>query len=369
VTSMRVLWFNHRDVENPKAGGAERTIVEVGKRLRQRGHQIDLVSPNWGGGAAETEIEGIRVHRYRGSLLPHAVAPVLLKGKLAPNVIVDDLAHVIPWFSPWFTSIPTVVFFRHYHGRTLDGQLPGPFGSLFKSVERRYSSIYKDSTFITESKQAVSDLGALGIPERRCRRITPGVDSQWFRPARTVTPGPSVIYFGGLRHYKRPEDCVRAVASIGSGQSRPILKIVGEGPCLTHLRNLARELGVGDSVEFLGRLNASDLRDLLSRAWVNVHCSVAEGWCLSAMEAAACGVPTVAYDVPGVHESMANGRSGILVSDGDVGALSQGLLQILEDPAPWRPRARDYAMQFDWDSTASMWENVLQDAASKRAPN
>ena len=45
---MKILWFAHRDIKHPKAGGAERTIYEVGKRFSALGIDVNLVCVNPG---------------------------------------------------------------------------------------------------------------------------------------------------------------------------------------------------------------------------------------------------------------------------------------------------------------------------------
>ena len=50
--------MNHRDVSHPKAGGAERTIYEVGKRLVLRGHEVDLLTGSWRAALRHETIDG-----------------------------------------------------------------------------------------------------------------------------------------------------------------------------------------------------------------------------------------------------------------------------------------------------------------------
>jgi glycosyltransferase involved in cell wall biosynthesis len=96
--------------------------------------------------------------------------------------------------------------------------------------------------------------------------------------------------------------------------------------------------------------------------------SVREGWCLAAMEAAAQGVPTVAYATAGgIAESVVDGQTGLLVTDER--ELVAAVSTLLAD----RPRARGLgecarsrAAQFDWDTTADVVEDVLTRRALSR---
>jgi glycosyltransferase involved in cell wall biosynthesis len=360
---MRVLWLNHRDSENPRWGGAEKTILEVGSRLVARGHEVDWFSSRWRGAPAHSTVRGIRISRFGGTLGPHIAAAAVLRGHSPPDVVVDDLAHALPWASNWLSSVPTVVFFHHLHARTLSGQVAWPISTILKLGERNYARIYASTIFVTESTQSMEDLQRLGIPRGRCVKIPPGVDTKLFHPGIRSQP-PSILYFGGLRHYKRPEDAIRAFAQFRRLGSEGVLTIVGGGPCLPHVAAVAHEQGVEAQVRILGRLSTAELASVLESSTVNVHCAVAEGWCFSAMEAAACGVPTVAYDAPGIRESIVNGVSGLLVESGSTSALAEGIARVVCDPERWREPTLAHARSFRWDATAEAWERVLTQCSS-----
>ena len=90
---MKILWMNHRCIKNPRTGGAERTIFEVGKRLVARGHEVDILTGGWQGASRHEAIEGVSIHRYGSKILPHVVQPIYLRYHKDADVIVDDMAH------------------------------------------------------------------------------------------------------------------------------------------------------------------------------------------------------------------------------------------------------------------------------------
>ena len=65
-----------------------------------------------------------------------------------------------------------------------------------------------------------------------------------------------------------------------------------------------------------GRVPEQAKADLLSSAWLTVAPSLAEGWGLTVLEANTLGTPAVAYDVPGLRDSVRDGRTGWLVPAG-----------------------------------------------------
>jgi glycosyltransferase involved in cell wall biosynthesis len=358
---MRVLWLAHRDVEHPLAGGAEVTISEVGKRLVNVGIEMHVVTGGWPGAPRFEEIDGVRYHRFGRAIVPHLLSPAAVLG-ISPDVVVDDLAHAMPWGSERLGIGAGTAFFHHRHLRTLPGQTSRFMAFLLTRLESNYRTFYPTWPFVTESKSAYQDLLELGIEPSRIRLIPPGVDFDHFRPG-CRSPLPSVLYFAGLRPYKRPELAVQAFRHVLSTFPECRLIVVGGGPSASGLRQLARELGIESSCEFTGRVPRTELPRILSAAWVNLHTSIAEGWGFSIMEAAAAGVPTVAFRVPGVCDSIVEERTGLLVSEPSSLALASAVERVLGDPAAMADHCREWAEAHSWDTTAACWVDHLSSLA------
>jgi glycosyltransferase involved in cell wall biosynthesis len=102
--------------------------------------------------------------------------------------------------------------------------------------------------------------------------------------------------------------------------------------------------------------------------WDWVHPSVREGWGLNVVEAAAFGVPTVAYDVAGLRDSVQDGKTGVLLEDGNVGVLGEALVRVLEDEElrlRLSKNALEYAKEFSWDRSAEECLKVLKWAVNE----
>ena len=355
--------MNHRCIKNPRTGGAERTVFEVSKRLVARGNEVELLTGGWHKAPKHEVIDGIKIHRYGRMVLPHLVQPFFLTYHKDADVIVDDLAHAAPWLSPWFSSKPGVVFFRHLHARTLLGQVSPYVALMLSFLEKQYAFFYKSWPFVTESRSSEMDLYSLGVGPQRIRRIPPGVDTELFKP-RKKTDEPSVVYFGGMRPYKRPEHALFALKLLLDRGNSAHLTMVGDGPSLPMLKRLVSELGIEKSVTFSGKVTDERLSEMVSSSWVNIHCSLSEGWGLSVIEAAAAGTPTAAYKVAGISETVVEGTTGMLVSDGDVAGLSYAIDNLLETSDRWIVPARRHAEQFSWETAAANWEEYLKRSIS-----
>lgn len=138
--------------------------------------------------------------------------------------------------------------------------------------------------------------------------------------------------------------------------------IAGEGTLRAELERLAEELGLGKRVHFAGRIGDVELRDLYARADLFVLAASIvpgshEGFGIVYLEAAACGVPSLAARLAGAAEAVAEGRSGFFVDTPDVASISAALARYLAGEIRFgADTCRDFARGFDWRRIADMCE-------------
>jgi glycosyltransferase involved in cell wall biosynthesis len=145
--------------------------------------------------------------------------------------------------------------------------------------------------------------------------------------------------------------------------------VIGRGPEEDALRAEVTERGLDDLVLLRGYLPEAEKTALVAGALLHLSTSRGEGWGLSVTEAAALGVPTVAYDVDGLRDAVRDGVTGWLVpDDGDFVDTVERALKELAEPHR-RPEmaaaCRDWAAQFDWARSAARM-SALVDAAIGR---
>lgn len=138
-----------------------------------------------------------------------------------------------------------------------------------------------------------------------------------------------VTTVGRLEREKGQAVLISAVRTLVNGTQRPTLLIVGEGSLAAPLQGLARRLGLGRTVRFLGL--RSDVYELLAISDVFALPSLWEGLPVALLEAEAYGLPVVASDVGGVREAMIDGRTGFLVLPGDRHMLGTRLRELVAD--------------------------------------
>jgi glycosyltransferase involved in cell wall biosynthesis len=222
------------------------------------------------------------------------------------------------------------------------------------------------------SPQIAQEARAAGLPEARLLRIPNGVDLARFVDATPAElPGPAdaerVLFVGALRREKRIPDLVRAFAPVARARPRARLVLAGDGPEESKVRETARELGLADRVDLLGR--RSDVPSLLRRADAFVLTSESEGLSNALLEAMAAGAPIVATDIEGNRAVVEDEREALLVPLGDQAALGRALGRLLEDRAlasglasAARAKARGYAIE----RVAAQYEQAFRRARRPR---
>lgn len=170
---------------------------------------------------------------------------------------------------------------------------------------------------------------------RRIGRIYNAIDTDSLVPfpdGATPSVGPVAVGFAArLIPGKGADRAIRAIAQAVTEVPME-LRIAGEGPERARLESLAVELGVKQIVRFPGLV--ADIRELWRDCEVAVFPSdqFVESFGLSALEAMACGRPVVATRNGGLPEVVDDGRTGMIVERGDVGALASALIRYAVDP-------------------------------------
>jgi D-inositol-3-phosphate glycosyltransferase len=117
------------------------------------------------------------------------------------------------------------------------------------------------------------------------------------------------------------------------------------------LRQLADDLGVGRWVDFRGPQPQAALPDYYAAADICLMPSLYESFGMVALEAMAAGVPVLGSRVGGLALTVQDGVTGLLVPEGDVLALAEGITRLLRDPdrrARLGAQAAEWAQRFAW---------------------
>ena len=264
--------------------------------------------------------QALHLHRQQPFDLVHAHFPDPLT-HLALALLPKSLPKVVSWHSD---LVPFPALQRLYQ-------------PLVNATLRSASAIVGATPAHLRTTQIPTD-----IPAQRKHVIPYGMDFSRFDPTPQVLEqaaqirqahGNQPLVFALGRHvgYKGFDVLIRAMAQLPQTH----LALGGTGPLLAQHQTLARELGLGERVQFPGRIADADLP-----AWYhacNVFClpsvGQTEGFGLVQLEAMACGKPVVCSQLGnGVNHVNRDGQTGLAVPIGDVAALAKALGALLDSP-------------------------------------
>jgi len=149
--------------------------------------------------------------------------------------------------------------------------------------------------------------------------------------AEYAAPGEKVLmHISNFRPVKRVGDVVDIFARVSAKMPARLL-LVGEGPELSKVQWQVESLGLSDRVTFLGKQD--DVAQVISVADLLLLPSEKESFGLVALEAMACGVPTIGSLAGGIPELVAHGSTGFLAPVGDTERMAEYAIRLLGDDA------------------------------------
>lgn len=171
-----------------------------------------------------------------------------------------------------------------------------------------------------------------------------------------------ITHISNFRPLKRIMDILKTFKKVSEKLNVKLL-MVGDGPEKERAMRYCRAQSMEDSVLFLGRSNQID--EILCFSDLFLLPSEQESFGLAALEAMVHGVPVVCSDVGGLPEVIEEGVSGYLCPLGDVDAMANRAIHILEDPERhkrFKRQAYESSKKFDIDKVITHYESLYQKA-------
>lgn len=169
-----------------------------------------------------------------------------------------------------------------------------------------------------------------------------------------------LLHVSNFRKLKRIPDVVKIFYEVNKVIPSKLL-FVGDGPERQTAEELSRELGLFDSISFVGRQD--QMEDILGIADLFLLPSEYESFGLAALEAMAAGVPVVSSNAGGLKEINIQGETGYMADVGDVHTMSQQALSIIKDDATlktFKSRAAAHAKKFDIHNIVPLYEKLYE---------
>jgi glycosyltransferase involved in cell wall biosynthesis len=261
----------------------------------------------------------------------------------------------------------------------------GPLDRFFFNVRHRMSLRTALVTYIVMEMDATTGTGLIGrsvvegdivvgnskyVSETIHRMfgvyasvIHDGIDHRYFFPPvlRTPKAAPVVLYAGSFQPRKRVELIIEHAARLPQVQFR----LAGKGETEMRCRELAAQRGCSN-ISFLGHLSPEQLGNEMRHADIFFFPSIQEGNPQVLLQAAACGLPSIAMELYR-SDYVIDGKTAFLIrSDSD---LVRSLDHLLTDEPLRRSFAAaaiSHASNFNWDEITRQWAAIFEEAAAKR---
>jgi glycosyltransferase involved in cell wall biosynthesis/O-antigen/teichoic acid export membrane protein len=365
---VHILVLTDRDWTHPQGGGTGTNLFGQVSRWLAWGHRVSVVAAGYEGGKSFEQVGDLTIYRLggRSTVFPRTIWKQW-RGMVPDADVVLEVVNGITFLTPLWLRTPHAVLLHHIHKEHYEremGRVGRVAALLLETLPLKL--LYPGMRFVSVSHATEHDLQALGIPSETITVNHNGVELDAFAPGQHAAE-PTLLYLGRLKKYKRLELLLEVVEALPD----VVLDVAGDGDQRETFEAEVERRGLHQRVRVHGHVDERTKAELLQRAWVNLTASSAEGWCLTVMEAAASGTPSVAMRVGGLSESIEEGVTGLLADDRD--ELVEGTRRIVSDPqlrdgmgAAAVERSRD----FTWERTARRTLDVLEAeyAAEPRQP-
>ncbi|GAB3479316.1 glycosyltransferase family 4 protein [Nocardiopsis coralliicola] len=372
----RIAMVNWRCPWQQAAGGAEEYAWRMARHLAERGAVLTYLTSREPGQARMETRDGIVVRRMGGRFTVYPLVMLWMLLWRREFHLAFDCMNGIPFFSrlvlPRRTPVVSVV--HHVHDLQFNAYFSRPLAWLGRFIEGPVASrVYRSCTTVTVSESSRRALREKlgwrapitvvhnGRPDPMPEAVpdpAAAADQRSGAPARAAATGaPAIVSLGRLVVQKRVAHVVDAAVALRPEFPGLRVHIIGRGPEADPIAERIDREGLAGLVRLHGFLPESDKRAVLAGSLLHVTASEFEGWGLTVVEAAALGVPTVAYDVDGLRDSVRDGVTGWLVREGEDFAKAVGsALTELSDPAraeQVRADCRAWAARFTWEASGA----------------
>lgn len=349
-----------------RIGGAESQVLLLTRGLSARGWRVSLVTLSGDGGDAAEALAADGIRHFSLKMRKGLAEPrgwwrfQLWLRREQPSIIHAHLPHAA-WFARWSRML-------YSSSAVVDTIHTSSTGTPGRQYGYRLSDRFADLVTAVSGSCADAYIKKGMVKPQHLRVIPNGIDIEAWSPdlgAQSairselgITGKFLWLAAGRLEPVKDYPTLLHAIALLDDPAH---LAIAGSGDRDPALRALARQLKIESRVTFLGF--QQNLKRWIQAADGFVQASLWEGLPMAALEAAACGIPTVATDVPGTRDVVRPNVSGLLTPAGNAAALADAMHSIMrlpqDDRAEMGRLARKHvAEHFSLNHALDLWESA-----------
>jgi len=338
-------------------GGGEYIFFQWAKELAKRGHKVYVITQRLVGERDFEIIEGVRVYRVGpaikyGGLLPLGVfenfgyiigaimkgITLISKNKiniLHSNTYAPVLAgqacaiifrrnHIITVHDVYFSMIKD--FWDKWASQVSVGSLTAKIGPFIEKFVLKLPA----TVFHTVSETSKHDLYMCGL--QKVVVIPNGINLQDYDSiSATKVNTHQAIFIGRLVFYKNLDTVIRAMENVVAKIPNSKLIVIGDGPMLSSMERLTKNLGLAGNVIFKGRISHEEKVKLLKKSSFLVLPSLVEGFGIVLLEAFACSKPVLVSQVKPLTEIVENDKYGYVIPPFNVDAWAEKMIYLFND--------------------------------------
>lgn len=377
---MRVIMFSW-EYPPKSVGGLAQHVFHLSRAMVRRGMEVHVITVGGTEAPEGEEVAGVRVHRvmpysvsapdFRTWILHLNFAMLEYTTGLINSLGRIDLVHAHDWLVA-FAARATKHAYRVPLIATIHATEYGRNHGLHNDNQRYISDVEWWLTFeawrviVCSSYMRQELKNIFQLPADKLRVVPNGVDLAGFddRPVDWERKNQRrvIFYVGRLVREKGVQVLLEAMPKILSYHPDAKVVIAGKGPYEEHLRNRARELGIGHRVHFAGYIDDATRNQLYREATVAVFPSLYEPFGIVALEGMAARTPVVVADTGGLSEIVMHGVDGLKCYTGSANSLADNILTVFGDgPLARRMAENGYRKardEYSWDAVARQTSNV-----------
>lgn len=262
----------------------------------------------------------------------------------------------------------------HFHGPWyLESRIQNPqarIRNLLKFI-LEFALLHSFTQIICVSQSFADLLSArFKINSEKIAVISAGIDTNRFTPSsepQKIGDAQRALQIGTVRRLVPRMGLEILISSMNEIEDAH-LTIAGVGPLEEQLKQLILDLGLSERVTLSGYLEDKNLPDFYRNIDLCVIPSTAlEGFCITALEAMACGIPVIATNLDGLKESVGKCDSRLLFEANSIPALVAQVNIARVDFLGDCSRFRNYALGYGWTSLALTLEELIQSKTKKKS--
>ena len=388
---MRILHVS--DSFLPHMDGVIVSILEATKYQYEKGHKVMILVPKFKENN-KVNLKGIKVHRFYSLPLPsykwyRITLPHIPKLRKMIKTFNPDVMHIhslpgvlallalsiakkerIPVVSTYHASFPDVlVYISPIRLLQLDklfekitsksDNIPIILDNFEKNLTKIRNRFKKPIKIIEEKKDEFSRKNVWRLTKRafgpsdviiapskpiyrelkkymienKIKQISNGIDLSLFKKKNKYTRDfPKFLHVGRIGHEKKVEIVIKAISVAKESYPDITLTIVGHGPALNAMKELAKKFDVKKNVIFLGFKKREKLPEIYRKHDVFVTASEMETQGIVLIEAMASGLPVIGVNVLAIPEVVHNEKTGYLVRRGSSRQIANRMIEFIENP-------------------------------------